>query len=286
MKTLLYLALAFLFPCSFGDPPPALEGAHMEFESLEIITDNDVPCMKITCSVTHTAKESFMEFPPKAFLPLNIVDSTGKRLLPERLTVRKNFLEREKDRQGNQFHVILFFKELPAKTATWIHIRGKVSLRCCSLSSSIPRELFWRDGMEEEFSVIDSEMVPEGPVADLAACKSEPVSLGARLLQTYRNNSQLWKVRLSVIATFRFYDLELFDEQGRHVFFTSNLPSAFAGGGGAGYSMEYVFPRAYSRLQARILYIDPDKFKNKSLPFNLTVGLAGTLSKRQAPSAR
>lgn len=41
MKMLLYLAIAFLFPCSFGDPPPALEGAHMEFESLEIITDND-----------------------------------------------------------------------------------------------------------------------------------------------------------------------------------------------------------------------------------------------------
>ncbi len=66
MKMLLYLAIAFLFPCSFGDPPPALEGAHMEFESLEIITDNDVPCMKITCSVTHTAKESIMEFPPKS----------------------------------------------------------------------------------------------------------------------------------------------------------------------------------------------------------------------------
>ncbi|KAA3267168.1 hypothetical protein F1943_10545 [Akkermansia sp. BIOML-A21] len=244
--------------------------------------------MKITCSVTHTAKESIMEFPPKAYLLLNVVDSTGKRLLPDNLMiVGKNFLQvDEEDCPDNQFHVILFFKELPAKTAKWIHIRGNVPLRCCSLSSSIPRELFWRDGMEEEFSAIDSEMVPEGPVADLAICKSETVTLGAELLQTYRNNSQLWKIHLSAIATFRFYGLELLDEQGLHVLFSLRPRSAFAGGGGAGYSMECVFPRAYSRLQARILYIDPDKFKNKSLPFNLTVGLAGTLSKRQAPSAR
>lgn len=116
--------------------------------------------------------------------------------------------------------------------------------------------------------------------------QSETVTLEAKLLQTYRNNSQLWKIHLSAIATFRFYGLELLDEQGLHVLFSLRPCSAFAGGGGAGYSMECVFPRAYSRLQARILYIDPDKFKNKSLPFNLTVGLAGTLSKRQAPSAR
>ena len=117
MKMLLYLAIAFLFPCSFGDPPPALEGAHMEFESLEIITDNDVPCMKITCSVTHTAKESIMEFPPKAYLLLNVVDSTGKRLLPDNLMiVGKNFLQvDEEDCPDNQFHAILFFKELPPK---------------------------------------------------------------------------------------------------------------------------------------------------------------------------
>lgn len=288
MKMSLYLAIAFLFPCSFGDPPPALEGAHMEFESLEIITDNDVPCMKITCSVTHTAKESIMEFPPKAYLLLNVVDSTGKRLLPDNLMiVGKKFLQVDgEDCPDNQFHAILFFKELPAKTAKWIHIRGNVPLRCCSLSSSIPRGLFWRNGMKEEFSAIDCEMVPEGPVADLAICKSETVTLGAKLLQTYRNNSQLWKIHLRAIATFRFYGLELLDEQGLHVLFSLRPCSAFAGGGGAGYSMECVFPRAYSRLQARILYIDPDKFKNKSLPFNLTVGLAGTLSKKQAPSAR
>ena len=36
MKMLLYLAIAFLFPCSFGDPPPALEGAHMELSLIHI----------------------------------------------------------------------------------------------------------------------------------------------------------------------------------------------------------------------------------------------------------
>ena len=86
--------------------------------------------------------------------------------------------------------------------------------------------------MKEEFSAIDCEMVPEGPVADLAICKSETVTLEAKLLQTYRNNSQLWKIHLSAIATFRFYGLELLDEQGLHVLFSLRPCSAFAGGEG------------------------------------------------------